>query len=616
MALAAGVKLGPYEILTAIGAGGMGEVYRAIDTRLRRTVAIKILLEHLGSDPDRRTRFEREARAASSLNHPNICAVFDIGEQDGIHYIVMEYLEGETLEQRIERGPLSIEQAVQFATQVADALDKAHRQGLVHRDLKPGNVMLSKPGAKLLDFGVAKLKREEHQVSTLSGMPTLGASRALTAEGTILGTLQYMAPEQLEGKEADGRTDIFAFGAMVYEMVTGKKAFEGKSQASLISAIMSAEPESMSTLQPLAPPVLDRIVKRCLAKDPDNRWQSARDLVLELQAAPSEVTPRIHTIRDRLSFGGIAAAVILLTLVLTSFSSLRTRSVADNPGAEIVPMRFTVSPPEGTGIHASYSVPFAISPDGRQIVFVGLAANGQRQLWLRPLDSELARPISGTAAATSPFWSPDSQWIGFVAEESLKKVPLSGAAPQTIAALATSSIGDIGGAGWNADGVIIFSPGVESGLYRVSAQGGPVSPLTTLNPARQEIWHMWPQFLNDGRHFIYAAAGGRNGIYLASLDGGEPRLLMDRGVSNSSLGYKAGYILFVQDAALFARPFDEERLQFSGEPVRILDGVPVSGAGRAPFAVSSSGVLAYSSSLIGDPSVIKWFVGMAPPRMS
>src|SRR2546427_1632480 len=282
MTLTVATNLGPYEVLGALGAGGMGEVYRARDTRLDRTVAVKILPDHLASRAELRERFEREARTVASLNHPHICTLHDIGHQDGTDYLVMEYLEGETLAQRLLRGPLPLEQVLQFAIEIADALDKAHRKGVTHRDLKPSNIMLTKSGTKLLDFGLAKLKQETAPANiSLSKLPT--AQDNLTAQGTILGTLQYMAPEQLEGKEVDACTDIFAFGVVVYEMATGKKAFEGKSQASLIAAILEREPSAMSTLCPVSPPALDRAVKRCLAKDPDDRWQSVRDLSQELK---------------------------------------------------------------------------------------------------------------------------------------------------------------------------------------------------------------------------------------------------------------------------------------------------------------------------------------------
>jgi hypothetical protein len=529
-----------------------------------------------------------------------------VGQQDGIDFLVMEYLEGQTLAERLEKGALPLDQALRYAMQMADALDKAHRKGIVHRDLKPGNVMVTKGGVKLLDFGLAKL-RPVDAVAGISVAATM--TSPLTAQGTILGTLHYMAPEQVEGKDADARSDIFSFGALVYEMATGKRAFDGKSAASVMAAILEREPPAMSSLQPLTPRALDHIVKRCLAKDAEDRWQNARDLVLELQAGPEEVNPILRVPSSkRFAFAWIAMAVVALSLVVTVLLVFRTSFVTENPAWRVAPIRFTVSPPAGTALYTEdWGVPFTVSPDGRSIVIVGVSANRQRQLWLRALDSEIAQPIAGTDGAIQPFWSPDNQWIGFVAEDRLKRVRVSGGAPETIAS-AVRSNGEVVQPIWNPNDVIVFSNGIGFGLSRVSAQGGPVSPVTRLNPARGEVWHFWPQFLKDGRHFFYAALGSSSGIYLTSLDGDEPRRVMEREWNQlSTLGYVSGYVMFVQDAALFAKRFDEASLEFSGETVRILDGIPVSGAGRAPFSVSANGVLAYSPTPVGHSSALKWF---------
>ena len=350
----------------------MGEVYRATDTRLDRTVAIKVLPEHLADDPQRRERFEREAKAVSSLNHPHICTLHDVGEQDGIHYLVMELVEGDTLQQRLEKGRLPLDQALEYAIQIADALDKAHRQGVVHRDLKPGNIMITKSaGVKLLDFGLAKLKGDDAQVSPLSQMPTQDPSAPLTAEGTIIGTLQYMAPEQLEGKEADARTDIFAFGAVVYEMVTGKKAFEGATQASLIGSIMQNEPRSIAEVTDLTPPAMDWLVRRCLKKDPAERWQSALDLTQSLswmradqRDAHIAVDEPPTSRRPWIISTTVAAAFALSTLWL-AFVYL------NGPSVEAVPIVLTVDPPGGSVFSVTPFVPeLAASPDGRHVAFV------------------------------------------------------------------------------------------------------------------------------------------------------------------------------------------------------------------------------------------------------
>ena len=476
MALTAGTRLGPYEIGDQIGAGGMGEVYRATDTRLDRTVAIKVLPEHLADDPQRRERFEREARAVSSLNHPHICTLHDIGEQDGIHYLVMELVEGETLQQRLEKGRLPLDQALEYAIQIADALGKAHRQGVVHRDLKPGNIMITKSGTKLLDFGLAKLKGDAGQVSPLSQMPTQDPSAPLTAEGTIIGTLQYMAPEQLEGKEADARTDIFAFGAVVYEMVTGKKAFEGASPASLITAIMGSQPAPIADLQPVSPPLLDQIVRTCLAKNPDDRWQTATDLIRGLKwsadgrsrpettsfEAPSKRTERIAWI------GATASLMIAVVVLALDFG-------AESPQPQL--MRFSATEPR---------IPLgqmAVSPDGNHLAFVS-----NRELWVRSLDQAEPRLFPGTDGATAPFWSHDSRSIAFFANGSLKRVNISGGSPRTI-----SEAGRLGRPGtWNAEGIILFPQEAgQGGLYRVNADGGnrvPVTELGRVNTKEQECF--------------------------------------------------------------------------------------------------------------------------------
>jgi serine/threonine protein kinase len=390
-------RLGPYEIISAIGAGGMGEVYRARDTRLDRTVAIKIVSEGLAKNPQARERFEREARAVSSLNHPHICTLHDIGHQDGIDYLVMEYLEGETLARRLAKGALPLDQALRFAIEIADALDVAHRHGIIHRDLKPGNVMLTKAGVKLLDFGLAKVR----SVETVAGMTALPTQTTpLTGEGTILGTLQYMAPEQLEGVEADARSDIFSLGAVIYEMVTGRKAFAGKSQASLISAIMTAEPPAISAIQKMAPPALDHVVTTCLAKDPDARWQMARDVLVELKwiaegsppALNSRTAPARRGVEARVAWAIVAAlAITLLALARAHFT--------EKPN-EVQLTRFQVPAPETTTLDWM-ELP-VVSPDGRRIIFGVRNSDGKRLLYMRSLDSLRGDRRSNTARNPRP----------------------------------------------------------------------------------------------------------------------------------------------------------------------------------------------------------------------
>ena len=408
MSLGPGTRLGPYEIRSALGAGGMGEVYKAKDTRLDRLVAIKVLPSHVSDAPAVRERFEREARAVAALNHPHICTLHDVGRHDGTDYLVLEYLEGQTLHDRLTKGALPLDQALAIGIQIADALDKAHRAGIVHRDLKPGNIMLTKSGAKLLDFGLAKVSPAAG-LSSLSILPT--AHAPVTAEGTILGTLLYMAPEQIEGREADPRSDIFAFGAIAYEMVTGKRAFDGKSQASVIAAILDREPPAMSSLQPLTPPALDHLVRRCLTKSADERWQSATDLTQELKwigeiGMQASVTgPRMGRRRYRERLAWLIASVSIVTAIAAVPVMLYVRRTVPD---RLVTRFDVVTPP------TSDPTSFALSPDGRRLAFVA-SVDGTPQIWVRSLDRLTAQPLTGTEEATHPFWAPDGRAIGFFA---------------------------------------------------------------------------------------------------------------------------------------------------------------------------------------------------------
>ena len=585
MPLTAGTKLGPYEIRDQIGAGGMGEVYRATDTRLDRTVAIKVLPEHLADDPQRRERFEREARAVSSLNHPHICTLHDVGEQDGTHFLVMEYVEGETLQKRLEKGRLPFDQALEFAIQIADALDKAHRKGVVHRDLKPGNIMVTKAGVKLLDFGLAKLKGDAGPAAAFSQMPTQDDDKPLTAEGTILGTLQYMAPEQLEGKEADARTDIFAFGAVVYEMVTGKRAFEGKSQASLIGAIMNSEPQSMAELQEMTPRALDHVVRKCLAKDADRRWQTAQDLGDELKwTAESEARPRDaaivserHRGRERLAWLLIGGAALLIAILAVPV----IRSMRGNASAPLVTRLDAATPP--TTSLAS----FALSPDGRQLAFVADGQDGS-QLWVRAFDQATARSLEGTEGATFPFWAPDGGAVGFFrwAGEARRCWRRAANGDRRCRLRARRVV--------EPDGVIVFTPAGTGGLMQVDAAGGTPTPVTAV--AAGQTSHRWPQFLPDGRRFLFqalAVTSGAEGVYLGSLDGGEAVRVL---TGDSHAAYTApGYLLIVSQATLLAYPFDVERAMVNGDPLTVAEPVGFQANGLGAFSVSGTAVLAYRS---------------------
>jgi len=573
MPLAAGTRLGPYEIVAKAGAGGMGEVYRARDTRLDRTVAIKVLPEHLAADPERRKRFEHEARAVSALNHPHICTLFDIGSQDGIDFLVMEYLEGETVSARLQHGPLGREQVLRYGMQIAEALDRAHRQGFAHRDLKPGNVMLTKDGAKLLDFGLAK---ETAARPLDAGAATL--SRALTVEGVISGTLQYMAPEQLQGQGADLRSDVFAFGAVLYEMVTGRKAFGGDSQAGVIAAILSSQPPPVT--QP--PSALDLLIRTCLAKDPEERWQSLHDVAVLLQRlleeSPAEAGTRPAAPRSRLPWGAAALATVAALVLAIGY----WRREKGQTGA----IQFQVTAPERTILGEALT----ISPDGQKLVFPATVADGQTPLWVRTLGSLAAYPLPGTEGASTPFWSPDGRYLAFFAQGKLRKTDVAGGQPQTLC-----EAGPGGGGSWNRDGVIVFSGGLNDALFRVPAAGGEARPLTTLDTSRQEVSHRHPYFLPDGRTFLYLArssAPQNSGIYLGSLDGSPSTRVLDADLMAAYA--PPGYLLFLRRGNLMAQAFDAGSRKLGGEPITVAEQVEYFlRTGMSPFTVSGNGVLAY-----------------------
>jgi serine/threonine protein kinase len=627
MTLAAGSRLGPYEILSTVGAGGMGEVYKARDTRLERTVAVKVLPARLSENADFRQRFEREAKTISQLSHPHICTLFDVGNHEGVEYLVMEFLEGETLTDRIAKGPLPLEQVLRYGIEISDALEKAHRQGIVHRDLKPGNVMITKSGIKLVDFGLAKLALPPPGsiVSSLSVVPTQ-VEKGLTAQGTILGTFQYMAPEQLEGMEADARTDIFALGLLLYEMVTGRKPFTGKSQASLLVAIMHTQPAAISSVQPMTPPALDRVVKTCLAKDPDDRFQTAHDVKLQLQwiaeggsaiGLPAPVAERRRS-REKLAWTLVPVAAIAAVAATVFVLRLRT----DTPRT-VVSM---LHPPEKSAFAFEFG-PMALSPDGTRMAFVA-TSSGINMLWVRPLSGVSAQPLAGTEGASNPFWSPDSRFLGFFANRQLKKIEASGGPPQT---LADASLGR--GGSWSRDGVILFVPNSREAVHRVSASGGEVSRVTKLDAGASEVSHRWPVFLPDGRRFLYLAqkrvgAGEKNGIYAASLDGGEPKLLFN---ANSNVVYAPpGYLLFHRERTLLARPFDPKSLRFTGEAFPVAEDVQYFATfAQAVFSASDHRLLAYETGISGGQTQLTWLdragkltgtVGapghLATPRMS
>jgi hypothetical protein len=577
--LAAGTSLGPYKILAPLGAGGMGEVYRAHDPRLGRDVAIKVLPPHLAATPEIRARFEREARTISQLNHPHICTLHDVGHQEGVDYLVMELLEGETLAHRLERGPLPVAEVLTLGVQIADALDRAHRAGVVHRDLKPGNLFLTKGGAKLMDFGLARAQGLAPVAGALTESPTV--SRPLTAEGTIVGTFQYMAPEQLEGKEADARADVWALGCVLYEMATGKRAFEGDSQASLIAAIMDREPPAITVLKPMSPPALEHLVRRCLAKDPGERWQSARDVMHELQwiaevgsqaGVPAPVAKRRRR-RERLAWGLTVAVVGVAIVALLALWWTRRP-----PAAAFA--RFAVTAPAG-GTIATDAVQVAISPDGRRLVFAIRDSAGTGRLWIRPLDSFSAQPLPGTENAFWPFWSPDSRFIAFFAEGKLQKVAVGGGPPQVVC-----DAPDGRGGSWSKDGVIVFAPLAMGPLLRVSADGGEVAEVARPDSMGHETGLRSPCFLPDGRHFLYVGLPRRQAdfdVYLGTLGSKEHRRIMAAG--SAPVYAEPGYLLFAHGGRLVAQRFDRFGSRPAGKAVPIGDVAPLSSFEGAPVRV-------------------------------
>ena len=620
MAIARGTRLGTFEILDLVGAGGMGEVYRARDTRLERTVAIKVLPPLWADSLDMRQRFEREAQTIASLNHPNICTLHDIGRhQDpsssapAIDFLVMEFLEGETLAQRLERGPLGLDDALRVAIAIADALDKAHRKGVTHRDLKPGNIFLvrggasDRPIAKLLDFGLAKLRAGRGGRSGEVSASATPTDPQLTAHGAILGTLQYMAPEQLEGLEADARTDIFAFGVVLHEMISGKKTFEGKSRVLLMSAIATAEPPPLAATQPSVSPALDHVVKMCLAKDPEERWQTARDVLAELQwiaagGAEALAPARTSVARDTWNPRWLAALAATV-VVIAGFSAALAFYLRGSAEAEEVrfrvPIQLSAQATQVVGTNVVFDpANVSISPDGRSLAFVARSATQEPwAIYVRPLDAVTPRRLAGTDEATQPFWSADGRSIAFVAAGKLRKVAVSdGAAPQDLCPVAGFSGGD-----WNSEGLIIF--GTERGLFQVSAQGGTPEPLTTLEP--KEAGHFWPHFLPDGRRYLYlawAASEADRAIMAGTLGSMERQ----RVLPSDSKGVYAdpGYLLYRRDNAVYAQRFNPASPSVSGEAMRVADQVSSSSAtnGQGDFDVSTTGTLVYYRS-VGGPGL-------------
>jgi serine/threonine protein kinase len=602
MPLAPGTKLGPYEIVSPLGAGGMGEVYRARDTRLDRDVAIKVLLTNLASDPSLKQRLEREAKAVSKLSHPHICTLHDIGHQDGIDFIVMELVEGESLEQRLLKGPLPADQVIRYAAQIADALAKAHKRGFTHRDLKPANIMLAKSGAKLMDFGLAKQSGPSPLATALTEMTVDQAK--LTGEGTIVGTFQYMAPEQLEGKEADARTDIFALGEVIYEMATGKPAFSGKSRASLIAAILTLDPPSISELQPLAPATLERVVRKCLAKDPDDRWQSASDLASELTwmltvgsqtgvAAPVIIQPKPH---ERAIWIGAAVVVTLLALYLGWHIGY-----GEHPST---PVHLSVTLPLRKALPNTSFRPLAISPDGSAVVYAAYGDDRKTQLYLRKLGNFESTPIPGTEGARSPFFSPNGEWLGFTSDEAkLKKMLLRGGSAVVVTDAAF-------GGSWASDDTIYYVKSFTSGIYSVSAGGGQPKQVTQPGSTPDDRAHGWPSVLPDNSGLIFTVWTGKT-FNEARIEGlsfatGKRKVLIEGATGGRYL--PGGYLAYARNGVLFVVGFDPKRLEVKGTPVPAIEGIMTGASnGDAVFAVSKTGTLAFQpGTLTSYPRTLVW----------
>jgi Tol biopolymer transport system component len=593
--LPSGTRLGPYEVLGLIGEGGMGQVYRASDTRLERAVAIKVLPAALAADKVRRDRFEREARSISRLEHPNICPLYDVGELPadlgGGLFLVMQFLEGETLAERLSRGALAIKESLEVGIQIAEALSAAHRAGIVHRDLKPGNVMLTRAGARLLDFGLART------VTNATGADTSVSNdrTSLTTQGTLLGTLHYMAPEQLDGREVDTRADIFAFGAVLYEMVTGVKAFEAETPARVMSAILRDEPTRVSTIVPVTPTGLDDLIHTCLEKNPNERWQGMGDVARQLRWLLSGlsagksgpiVRPAV-AVQSRRAWIPIAIAVALLAGI--AGGAIVMRLLGAPRAADPLRLHAVMLPPEGNFLTDG----LALSPDGRFLVFVAADANGERQLWVRQLDTARPTPLDGTTGATGPFFSPSGDEIAFFANNQLRRIPAGGGSATTIA---DAGIG--AGGTWSAGGTIVYQPFQQGRLMRVQASGGTPQPATALDAAAQETHHLYPTFLPDGQHFVYYVASKQRGLYVGELGSSARTFLFDPDPSlptgaaaTPGVYMDSGHLLYVRDRVLMARPFDAESRTVTGEAFKLADAVDYEPPGQAAFA-AARGVLA------------------------
>jgi serine/threonine-protein kinase len=592
----------------------MGEVYRARDTRLDRTVAIKVLHSQLIVSTELKARFEREAKVISQLQHPNICVLHDIGSENGTDFLVMEFLEGESLSEKLKRGPLPNDELLKAAIEVADALEKAHRAGIIHRDLKPGNVMLTKSGAKLLDFGLAKPMNSgvtsagNSSASVFAAAVTLSSPASpLSSAGAILGTVQYMAPEQIQGLEADARSDIFAFGLLLYEMATGKRAFHGKTQSSVVGQILAVDPPPISSLQPMTPPALSRLVSTCLEKDPEERFQTIHDVKLQLKwieeagsqaSVPAPVVSPRKT-RERTVWAITMAAVVLIAIALAIGYVQRAPKPAQ-------PMRLSAELGADVALSTDFGANAVLSPDGTRFVFVAVGADKNRRLYIRSLDQMQASVLSGTEGVRDPFFSPDDQWIAFFAGGKLKKVSAQGGAVVTLCDAPNER-----GGSWGDDDSIVFAAGNREGLSKVSSAGGKPQPLTTLNQQAGEVTHRWPQVLPGSKDVIFTdhTSGSQfddANIAVYSAVSGKVKTLLHGGAYARYL--PSGHLVYMHNSTLFAVPFDSKRLEVTGQPAPVVEGVASNpGNGGAQISFSDSGAFVYiAGSPVSEDVSIYW----------
>jgi serine/threonine-protein kinase len=588
-----GSKLGLYEITALVGKGGMGEVYRARDTKLKREVAIKILPEEFLRDADRVSRFQREAEVLASLNHPNIEAIYDVQEAEGSRFLVLELIEGETLADRIERGPIPVAEALNIATRICEALEAAHEKGVVHRDLKPANVKITPDGkVKVLDFGLAKAMENSPASTVLSNSPTLVNSMAATNAGVIIGTAAYMSPEQARGKKADARSDVFSLGCVLYEMLTARRAFQGQEAADILVSVLAREPD-FAALPPNVSPQIRKLLSRCLAKNPGERWHAAADLRIQIQdalanpaveQAQTAATPVVIRETRREWALGVTAVAAIMGFALALWALWRTASPA-------APLRISGD----LGVDAELvsnsnaNSGLTLSPDGTMLVLVA-AKNGASQIYIRHLSQLQASPLAGTSGASSPFFSPDGQWLGFFADGKLKKISLTGGAPVTLADAPTPR-----GGSWGEDGYIVFHPNPLGGLLRVSSAGGTAEPLAKLGQGEQT--HRWPEVLPGAKAVLYASSpDGTNSetsnIMIQPLPSGTPKVVIRGGYHPQYAA--SGHLLYIHEATLFAAPFDLNRLEVTGQSVPAVEGVSaLFGSGAAQFAISSTGAFTY-----------------------